>query len=249
MINAPLTFALIELGSIYFFSSLPLSLIHESSHAFNCKYGFAFFFFLFFFFIPCLWLFTVMPHVLFKVFVSGGSAWVEYVMAKHFLRSENMISLHFTVFLQFYLNVFCAPYKSQNQMIPIDCAFPQKEADVFLYYGSFVSVKNLTGVSCCCRSVYISMLFLIMWCGRKKNIIKDLCLFCLQKITLISTMNWIFQMIQKMQAHHFVVILVRDIEKQTQTVIDFICSSTLLLDNHKLLWSSWLRNNVRPCIC
>lgn len=90
-------------------------------------------------------------------------------MAKHFLRSENTISLHFTVFLQFYFNVFCAPYKSQNQMIPIDCAFPQKEADMFLYYGSFVSVKNLTGVSCCCRSVYISMRFLIMWCGRKKH--------------------------------------------------------------------------------
>lgn len=41
-----------------------------------------------------------------------------------------------------------------------------------------------------------------------------------------------------MQAHHFVVLMVRDIEKQTQTDIDFICSSTLLLDNHRLLWSS-----------
>lgn len=157
-------------------------------------------------------------------------------MAKHFLRSENTISLHFTVFLQFYFNVFCAPYKSQNQMIPIDCAFPQKEADMFLYYGSFVSVKTLTGVSCCCRSVYILMRFLIMWCGRKKHYQGPL--FCFQKIKLISTMNRIFQMIQKIQAHHFVVLMVRDIEKQTQTDIDFICSSILLLDNHRLLWSS-----------
>lgn len=188
MINAPLTFALIELGSIFFFRflffplSLPLSLIHESSHVFNCKYGFAFFSFLFFFFIPCLWLSTVIPHVLIKVFVSGGSAWVEYVMAKHFLRSENTISLHFTVFLQFYFNVFCAPCKSQNQMIPIDCAFPQKEADMFLYYGSFVSVKNLTGVSCCSCSVYISMLFLIMWCGRKKTLSRTSVCFAFRRL-------------------------------------------------------------------